>query len=102
MTIGEKITKLRISKNMSQENLAQLLNVSRQAVSRWEGGDSIPHIDTLLQICDIFGITSDRLLREDVSIRAARPCMLDIDDEDIVLKYFAADGFRGGQCGINV
>lgn len=95
MTIGEKITKLRISKNMSQENLAQLLNVSRQAVSRWEGGDSIPHIDTLLQICDIFGITSDRLLREDVSIRAARPCMLDIDDENIVLKYFAADGFRG-------
>ena len=95
MTIGEKITKLRISKNMSQEKLAQLLNVSRQAVSRWEGGDSIPHIDTLLQICDIFGITSDRLLREDVSIRAARPCMLDIDDENIVLKYFAQDGFRG-------
>ena len=63
MTIGEKITKLRISKNMSQENLAQLLNVSRQAVSRWEGGDSIPHIDTLLQICDIFGITSARMFR---------------------------------------
>ena len=95
MTIGEKISKLRISKKMSQENLAQLLHVSRQAVSRWESGESTPHIDTILEICDIFGITSDRLLREDVSIRATRPCMLDIDDFQIKLKYFGTDGFRG-------
>lgn len=94
MTIGEKITKLRASRNMSQENLAQRLNVSRQAVSRWESGESNPHIDTILQLCDIFNLTSDQLLRDDISIRATRPCMIDVDD-DIHLKYFGTDGFRG-------
>lgn len=59
--IGEKLYTLRSEKNMSQETLAELVDVSRQAVSKWETGRSVPELDKLFRLCDIFGVTLDEL-----------------------------------------
>ena len=56
MTLGEKIQKHRKEKRMSQENLAALLGVSRQAVSKWETGQSEPTAGNLVQLAEVFGI----------------------------------------------
>ena len=55
MNIGERITALRKEKNISQTELAKRLNVSRQAVSKWEQGTSSPDTDRLIQLAEILG-----------------------------------------------
>lgn len=62
MNIGERITELRKSKNLSQEELAEQLGVSRQSVSKWETGVSIPDTDKAVAMSRIFGVTADFLL----------------------------------------
>ena len=62
MTLGEKISELRNSKNMSQSDLAEKLDVSRQSVSKWETNASIPELDKLIQLSDLFEITLDELV----------------------------------------
>ena len=86
MTIGEKITHLRTAKNMSQEALAERLGVSRQSVSKWEMDQVLPQIDKILQLCDVFSISSDALLRDQVVVKR---------DKESKNKYFGTDGFRG-------
>ena len=68
MTIGEKITHLRNSMSMSQEALADKLLVSRQAVSKWEMDQAQPQIDNVLQICELFNISSDELIHDEITI----------------------------------
>ena len=63
MKIGDKIYKLRKENNLSQEELANKLNVSRQTVSKWELGDSCPDFDKIVPLCDIFNISTEELLR---------------------------------------
>ena len=62
MTIGERLYNLRKEKNMSQEDLANVLDVSRQTVSKWETGESTPDFNKICPLCEYFGITSDELL----------------------------------------
>ena len=62
MTLGEKISELRNLKNMSQSDLAEKLDVSRQSVSKWETNASIPELDKLIQLSDLFEITLDELV----------------------------------------
>ena len=62
MNIGERITELRKSKELSQEELAEQLGVSRQSVSKWETGVSIPDTDKAVAMSRIFGVTADFLL----------------------------------------
>ena len=62
MTLGEKLQTLRRSRGLSQEQLAEILEVSRQAVSKWENGDSAPDLDRLRAICTYFGVTTDYLI----------------------------------------
>lgn len=62
MTVGERLLKLRKEKNMSQEELANVLDVSRQTVSKWETGESMPDFNKICPLCEYFGITSDELL----------------------------------------
>ena len=64
MTLGEKMKLLRASRGLSQEQLAAELNVSRQAVSKWECGDAAPDLDKLRAICAYFGVTTDYLIWE--------------------------------------
>lgn len=63
MKIGEKIYSLRKEHNLSQEDLANELNVSRQTVSKWETGESCPDFDKIVPLCEIFGISTEELLR---------------------------------------
>ena len=65
MTLGEKIFSLRGAANMSQGDLAEKLNVSRQSISKWETDASVPELDKLIQLSDLFGITLDELVRSD-------------------------------------
>ena len=67
MTFGEKLKVLRKEKGYSQEEFAGLLNVSRQAVSKWESDRGTPETDKLLQISNMFGVTLDYLLKEESS-----------------------------------
>lgn len=62
MTTGEKITKCRKEKGLTQEQLAEALGVTRQAVSRWEGDLAFPETDTLMKMSRLFGVTCDYLL----------------------------------------
>ena len=63
MTFGEKLQTLRQRAGMSQDALAERLNVSRQAVSRWERDETMPETDKVVALADIFGVTTDYLLR---------------------------------------
>ena len=69
MTLGEKIKLLRKSKNLTQKELGNLLNVSFQAVSKWEKNLSQPDLDTVKKICEIFEINIDDFLKDDFSIK---------------------------------
>ena len=55
MNVSEKIRTLRKSKGMSQEELAGQVNISRQAVSRWENGTALPDADNIVQLSKLFG-----------------------------------------------
>lgn len=65
MTLADKIIQLRKMKNWSQESLAEQLDVSRQSVSKWESGASAPELDKILRLSEIFGVTTDYLLKDD-------------------------------------
>ena len=62
MTIGERLLKLRKDKNISQEELANVLDVSRQTISKWETGESMPDFNKIVPLCEYFEISSDELL----------------------------------------
>lgn len=65
MTLPDKIIKLRKENGWSQEDLAEKLNVSRQAISRWENGTALPDAQNILQISKLFNVTTDYLLNDD-------------------------------------
>ena len=73
MKLSEKILLLRKRQGLSQEALAEQLHVSRQAVSRWEMGTALPDAANLLQLSDLFGVTADYLLREELEGAADAP-----------------------------
>ena len=65
MKLSDKIIKLRKAKGWSQEDFAEKLNVSRQAVSRWENGTALPDANNILQLSKLFAVSADYLLNED-------------------------------------
>lgn len=67
MNLGENLRKIRKDNNLSQEDLADLLKVSRQSVSKWESGIAYPEMDKILLICKKFNIKIDELLNEDLN-----------------------------------
>ncbi len=86
MTIGEKIVKLRSNAGLSQEQFAEKIAVSRQSVSKWEMSQSLPQTDKVMQMCDLFGISADALLRDTLPLPS---------EGGEKKKYFGTDGFRG-------
>lgn len=65
MTPGERIKKLRQNAGLSQEKLAEMVGVSRQAVTKWEAGQSAPGTENLFRLAEIFGTTVDMLIRRE-------------------------------------
>lgn len=66
MTFGEKFTKLRKEKGYTQEEVAEILGVSRQAISKWESDQAYPETEKLIKIGELFGCSMDYLLKESV------------------------------------
>jgi transcriptional regulator with XRE-family HTH domain len=62
MNFNEKLQALRKEKGLTQEELAEKLDVSRQAVSKWEAGQAMPEIDNLIGLANIYGVSMDYLL----------------------------------------
>lgn len=63
MNIGERIYKYRTGKNLSQGDLAEMLDVSRQSVSKWENNSAIPDLDKIVKLCEIFEVSIDELVK---------------------------------------
>ena len=68
MILADKIIRLRKKLGWSQEELAEKMNVSRQAVSKWEGAQTIPDLGKVLQLSQLFGVTTDYLLKDEIEI----------------------------------
>ena len=67
MIFADKLITLRKKAGWSQEELAEKLNVTRQSVSKWEGAQSVPDIDKILQLSCLFGVTTDYFLKDDAA-----------------------------------
>lgn len=68
MILADKITALRKQNGWSQEELAQQLDVTRQAVSKWEGAQAVPDLERVLQLSRLFGVSVDALLKDEVEL----------------------------------
>lgn len=68
MILAEKITTLRKMNGMSQEDLAAELGVSRQSISKWEGAQSVPDLKRILAMAEIFGVSTDTLLKDEIDL----------------------------------
>ena len=73
MIFADKLIQLRKKNGWSQEDLANQLNVSRQTVSKWEGAQSIPDLNRILQLSELFGVSTDTLLKDDLSLEDGVP-----------------------------
>ena len=67
MILADKLTALRKKAGWSQEELAEQLGVTRQSVSKWEGAQSVPDMDKVVQMSRLFGVTTDFLLKDELS-----------------------------------
>ncbi len=63
MNIGERIYELRRKNSMSQEDLAEKMNVSRQSISKWESNQSVPEVEKIIQLSNIFNVSTDWILK---------------------------------------
>ena len=68
MSFGENLKNVRKQRGVTQEELAEILGVSRQAISKWESGTSVPDVQLLLRIADFYNLTLDQLVRDDFDL----------------------------------
>ena len=73
MTLGEKLQKLRKARSLTQEELAEKVGVSRQSLSKWESDGALPDTANIILLADLFGVTTDYLLREAAPADASAP-----------------------------
>lgn len=95
MTFGEKIQELRKKNNLSQENLAEKLNITRQTISKWELNETSPDIKQASELAKIFSVSLDDLANIKLDVECSknrilgrligRDCYLDIDSDDLLL-----------------
>ena len=91
MILADKIVALRKKSGWSQEELAQQLNVTRQSVSKWEGAQSVPDIDKILQMSRLFGVSTDYLLGVE---RLETVNVTGLDEKDVAMLAQLADRLR--------
>lgn len=87
LDLSEKIVKLRKNNGLTQEQLAEQLNVSRQSVSKWESGQAAPDIDKIVALGEIFHVTTDYLLKpSELDELAMKTEMLEKRQQEILEK----------------
>lgn len=90
MTLGEKIQQLRKASGLSQEQLAEIVGVSRQAISKWETDQSSPEIEKVLLLSKTFSISTDELLGNGIAVNAevTAPQLNDVIQSNIRKRQF--------------
>lgn len=87
MEFSEKLLTLRKAKDLTQEQLAEKLNVSRQSVSKWESGQAAPELDKIVAMSVVFDVTTDYLLKsseiDDLSVKTE---MLEKQQEQMLMR----------------
>lgn len=73
MRLGENIYSLRTARSMSQGDLANALDVSRQSVSKWENNSAVPELDKLMKMSELFGVTLDELVGKSAATAPSQP-----------------------------
>lgn len=93
MTLGENLARLRAQKGLSQGDLADALGVSRQSVSKWETDASVPELDKLTRLADLFGVTLDEL------VKGEQPRPADAENAPVVEPAASAIHTVPAECG---
>lgn len=99
MTFSEKLLLLRRQKGMSQEQLAEMLDVSRQSVSKWEAQQTLPEPSKLILISEIFEVSIDQLLKDDLSVADQGVTTIDAEVIDNVPDTVKLDVMFCTKCG---
>lgn len=94
MILAEKITYLRKQKEWSQEELADQMEISRQSVSKWESGASIPELDKIIRMSMIFGVSTDFLLKDEYDIDVISKNGQEGELKEAELPEISAEGDR--------
>lgn len=81
MIFQEKLIRLRKTNGYTQENLAEKLGVTRQAIARWEAGETTPDMKMLLGICEIFHVSADYMLHDDYESNEDIPVIKEKNEE---------------------
>lgn len=92
MILAEKIAILRKKNNYSQEDLANELGISRQSVSKWESGNSIPDLDKIIKMSSLFGVSTDYLLKDELEEETPSETN-DIEEEGRLVSLEEANRF---------
>ncbi len=96
LKIGQYIQHLRKAAGMTQKELAEKLNISFQAVSKWENGDTLPDTGILLDLCDILNTTADKLLNGG-SLAAVERRLMRLEDVTTGFQYIESIGKLFGE-----
>lgn len=99
MTFSEKLLLLRRQKGMSQEQLAEMLDVSRQSVSKWEAQQTLPEPSKLILISEIFEVSIDQLLKDDLSVADQGATTIDAEVIDNAPATVKSDVMFCTKCG---
>lgn len=100
-SFGSRLAQLRKSRNMTQEDLAECLNISAQAVSKWENDLTSPDLETLLKLAEIFGVSTDELLGR-IKTEAHLAEIHEKKDINQMLLHIDVDSADGDRVRINL
>ena len=100
MILADKIIALRKKNGWSQEDLAEKLEVSRQSISKWEGAQSIPDMNKILKLSEIFSVSTDYLLKDEMGEEPAKtftPVDKDSSEKEVSVSMEEASAFLAYQ-----
>lgn len=99
MTFSEKLLLLRRQKGLSQEQLAEMLDVSRQSVSKWEAQQTLPEPSKIILLSEIFGVSIDQLLKDDLPVEEDTEVVKDIETDEATPAVIKLDVMFCTKCG---
>lgn len=102
MEFHNKLYSLRKQKGLSQEELANRLNVSRQTISKWEVGDSTPDIEKLIAISDLFGISLDELVMDKATVYKAESTIKSDAVNEFKKRVFTPENKHRAKIGLKI
>lgn len=94
MTLGEKIARQRKEQNLTQEQLAEILGVSRQSVSKWEQDIAYPETEKLIELGKVFDCSMDYLLKENITEKGGVPSSYLSEKVEKLSRTISADKSR--------